>query len=101
MELRCASRLTQRVATQALAPPDLSLVSNTLAILHPTHPLHPFPALGANRRLFPFNMPGPAPALPPAPTAHPRLICQSLPQPEPASTLHPGLGRGSRSPASI
>lgn len=103
MEFRCASRLTQRTAAQALAPPNLSLVSNTLAILHltPPYPLHPFPALGANRRLFPFNMPGPAPALPPAPTAHRRLICQSLPQPEPASTLHPGLSRGSRSPASI
>lgn len=31
MDLRCASRLTQRIAAQTLAPPDLSLVSNTLA----------------------------------------------------------------------
>lgn len=43
MDLRCASRLTQRIAAQTLAPPDLSLVSNTLAILPPTPPPPPLP----------------------------------------------------------
>lgn len=80
-------------------PSVLSLVPNTLVTLHPT--LTPpslrasSPALGANKRLFPFNGLGPAPALPPAPTAHRRVICQSLPQPEPANPLHPGLGQPS------
>lgn len=37
MELLCASRLTQRAAAQAQAPPVLSLVPNTLA----TSPLPP------------------------------------------------------------
>lgn len=59
----------------------------------PLPPRPVLPALGANRRLFPFNGPGPAPALPPAPLPHPRLICQSLPQPKSANPLHPGLGQ--------
>lgn len=101
MQSPCASRLTQRAAAPALAPPGRSWVPYTLATPspHPRHPYRPvFPTLGANRRLFPFNGPGPAPALPPAPAAHRRQICQSLPQPEPATLSTPDSGRSPAAP---
>lgn len=65
MELLCASRLTQRAAAHALAPPVLSLVPNTLA----TSPLTPtIPARQSSGRLaqtgVSFPLTGTAPPLP-------------------------------------
>ena len=65
MELLCASRLTQRAAAQALAPPVLSLVPNTLATspLTPTRPArHSSPCFAQTGVSFPLT--GPAPPLP-------------------------------------
>lgn len=65
MELLCASRLTQRAAALAPAPPVLSLVPNTLATssLIPT-----IPARQSSRRLaqtgVSFPLTGTAPPLP-------------------------------------
>lgn len=74
MELLCASRLTQRAAAQALAPPVRSPVSNTLA----TSPLTPtVPARQSSPRLaqtgVSFPLTGPAP---PLPYPHPPLPTQ-------------------------
>lgn len=88
----------------ALAPPGQSGVPDAPATASPTPAILPpvSPSPGANRRLFPFNGPGPAPALPPAPLPTGGRSVSHCPRPSPTGhPLHPGRGQRPGSPASI